>query len=686
MGVYAIGLIAHVGAGKTSLAEAMLYTTGKVPKMGSVEQGTSTLDYEPEAKERQSSTQSTLAFCQWKDQDVEIIDTPGSANFIGGVVGAARVIDGAVMLAGAEPGIQSGADLLMETLDRHDVPRLLVINRMDREQANFANRLAALNEELGNQFVPIQLPWGQGENFKGLVDLVEMKAYDYSNPDKPKAEEIPDDLAAEVEAARATLIERAAEGDDELLEKFLETESLDQEELQRGLVECVRAGTIIPVLCAAATKNIGTDRILDAVVALFPDAEQRAALRRESDSADEGYVADSFDNPEFSAMVFKTKLDHYAGKLSIVRVRTGTLTAGNDVFNPAANTGERPAHIFKLVGKEQIEVKELKTGEIGALPKLASVATGHTLCSPKKKVEFQPIAFPEPVLTYALKLTGKGESEKLSQALHRMMEEDSTLSFHHAGETGDFLVSGMGQLHLDLVLERLNKEYDLGAEFDLPRVPYRETIRTGSKAQGKYKKQTGGRGQYGDCWLEIKPAGQSDELSFHSAIVGGAIPRNFIPAIEKGIAEAMAKGIVAGYKVIGIDATVYDGSFHDVDSSEMAFKIAGSMAFKKAMVDAKPILLEPIMEIEVIVGPDHMGDVMGDINGRRGKVLGMDNRGTKQVVRAEVPMSEALRYAVELRAMTSGAGRFTQKFARYQEVPGQIAEKVVQAAQAKAAE
>jgi elongation factor G len=679
MGVYGIGLIAHVGAGKTSLAEAMLHAAGRLPEMGLIEQGTTALDAEPEEKSRQSSTQAHLAWLDWEGQRLELIDTPGSANFLAGTVGATRVIDGAVMLASAEPGIQSQTDQLMEYLDKHEVPRLMVINKMDREQANFGKRLHVLNTELGNRFIPIELPWGEADKFQGIIDLVELKAFDYTIPDKPKAVEIPAALAAAVQEARAKLIERAAEGDDKLTERYLENETLTQEELLQGLTLGTQAGKFIPVLCAAATKNIGTDRVLHAIVKLLPDFERRVAMLKDHDSAPEGFVPDTFNSHDFAGIVFKTKLDHYAGKLSIVRVRSGVLKAGDEVFNPSANTSERPAHLFKLTGKEQKEVPELKAGEIGALPKLASVHTGHTLCSPKHKVHFAPVEFPEPVLTYAIKLSGKGEEDKLSQALHRMQEEDPTLSSRHNPETGDFLVSGMGQLHLDLVLERLNKEHNAGAEFELPKVPYRETIRAVSKAQGRHKKQSGGRGQYGDCWLELKPNGQSDHLTFKNAVVGGSIPRNFIPAIEKGIQEALHKGVVAGYPVIGIDVTVYDGSYHDVDSSEMAFKIAGALAFRKAMESARPMLLEPILEIEIIVHQEHLGDVMGDINSRRGRVLGMDTRGDKQVVRAEIPQAEALRYAIDLRAITSGQGRFTQKFARYQEVPAQIAEKVIAA-------
>jgi len=432
----------------------------------------------------------------------------------------------------------------------------------------------------------------------------------------------------------------------------------------------------VPVFAASGTRALGADRILAALVELLPDAMARRAQLAEVEKTPEGYAADSLDNKDAAALVFATRVDQYAGKLSIVKVLSGEVAAGQDLHNPANGNAERPAHLFKMLGKEQVEVKTLKTGEIGALPKLSSTHTGNTLCAPGHKVEFTPIAFPEPVLTYAIKTDGKDE-EKLSTALHRMIEEDPTLRFSHSAETKDFLVGGMGQIHLEMVQARLKREFNISISFDRPHVPYRETIRSASKAQGRYKKQTGGRGQYGDCWLEIKPNGQVEDLNFESAIVGGAIPRNYIPAVEKGVQEALHKGIVAGFPVIGVAAIVYDGSYHEVDSSEMAFKIAGSMAFKKAMEAARPVLLEPVVKMEIVVPTDYMGDVMGDINSRRGKVQGMDTRGRNQVVRAEVPLSEALTYAIDLRSMTSGQGYFTQQFSHYEEVPAHIADKVV---------
>ncbi|MCH7477253.1 MAG: elongation factor G [SAR324 cluster bacterium] len=684
MGNYAIGVMGHGGGGKTSLVEAMLLVSGQIPKLGSVEAGTSVMDFEAEEKERKFGIHSALAFLEWDGQQVDLVDTPGSMNFIGATAGAARVVDGAVLVSSAEPGIQGQTEQIWEYLERYAVPRLMVINQMDKEQANFRERLDFLNGVFSNRLVPLNFPIGKGEGFQGLVDLIEMRAYAYDGSGKAEKGEIPAELQAEAEAYRTRLVEGAAEGEEELLEKYLETESLEPEEILRGLKAATQTGNLVPVLCAASARNVGTDRILGAVTSLLPDAATRVAQRREGDSAPPGYVGDFAENASFSAQVFKTKIDHYAGKLSIIRVRTGELHPAEEIFNSSTSESERPAHLFKLLGKEQKEVKVLRPGEFGALPKLNHTASGHTLCAAKKKVEFAPIEFPQPVLSYALKLHGKGEEEKLSAALHRMMDEDSTLAFTHSVETGNLLVGGMGQIHLDLVLERLKKEFNLDAEYELPKVPYRETIRVSAKAQGKYKKQTGGRGQYGDCWIELKPNGREEKLNFRSAVVGGAIPRNFIPAVEKGIVDAMVKGGIAGFRVIGIEAIVYDGTYHDVDSSEMAFKIAGSMAFKKAMEGARPTLLEPMMELEIVVHADYMGDVMGDINSRRGKVLGMDTRGRNQVVRAEVPMGEALTYAIDLRAMTSGQGYFTQKFARYEEAPPQVSEKVIKARQAAA--
>jgi elongation factor G len=682
MAVYSIGLIAHSGAGKTSLAEALLHCAGAVRKPGAVDAGTSTLDFDPVAKERRSSVGMAVGHLSFDGHSVDLIDTPGSMNFIGSTMGALRVADGAVMMASAEPGILGETEFLWDRLEQRRTPRLMVIGHADREQADFDARLAALNETYENRFVAVTLPIGKGEGCTGVVDLVEMQGYDYADPSKPKPVDVPAELKSRAEEYRYRLVESAAEADDELLEKYLESESLEPEEIRRGLRVGTRSGKLVPVFVAAPTRELGTDRILKAIVELLPDVEARRAQLAGFEQAPAGYVADSVENTEFAALVFGTRMDQYAGKLSIVKVISGGLAAGQDVHNPATNESERPAHLFKLLGKEQVEVKALAAGEVGALPKLNQTHTGNTLCAPNHKVEFVPIAFPDPVLTYALSTSGKGDEEKLSTALHRMMEEDPTLRFSHSAETGDFLVSGMGQIHLELVQGRLKREFNITVGFEKPHVPYRETIRMPSKAQGRYKKQTGGRGQYGDCWLEIKPNGQEEALAFESAIVGGVIPRGYIPAVEKGVQEAMHKGIVAGFPVIGVTATVYDGSYHEVDSSEMAFKIAGSMAFKKAMEAARPVLLEPVVELEIVVPSDYMGDVMGDINARRGKVLGMDSRGRNQLVRAEVPMSEVLTYAIELRSMTSGQGYFTQHFSHYEEVPAHLADKVVKQRQA----
>jgi elongation factor G len=667
-------MIAHVGAGKTALAEAMLAKAGAGPKKDA--EGGTLLDFLPEERERKSSLKAALANFTWAGHSVDLIDTPGSLNFVGDTVSALRVIDAAVMVSSAEPGLQGQTEYFWDRLDQSAMPRLMVINKMDREQADFDGRLATLRETFGNKVVAISLPWGKAADFHGIVDLIAECAYDYADPAKPKKSGIPAELKAAVQEHRYRLMEAVAEADDALLEKYLETEVLTAEELRSGLVRATREGKVVPVLCTAATRGIGVDSLMDAMVGLLPDVPARRAARK-FETVPPGYAPDTSDSPLPAALVFKTQLDQYAGRISLVRVMSGELKAGEDLLNPATGAMERPAHLFKLIGRVQKEVPVLRTGELGALPKLSNTHTGQSLCSAKNKVEFAPVNFPTPVLTFALQLPAKGEEEKVANALHRMMEGDPTLQFRHNAETGDFLVSGMGKIHLDFVLERLQREFNIQASYGAPHIPYRETIRAHAKAQGKYKKQTGGRGQYGDCWLELKPNGHEDALVFHSGIVGGAIPKNFIPAVEKGVTEAMHKGILAGYPVIGIDATVCDGSYHDVDSSEMAFKIAGSMAFKKAMEGARPVLLEPVLELEIVVPGNYLGDVMGDINARRGRVLGMDNRGRKQVVRAEVPMAEALTYAIDLRALTSGQGYFTQKFARYDEVPPHFAEAIV---------
>jgi elongation factor G len=685
MASFTLGLIAHVGAGKTSLAEAMLARSGAVarkPAAGAslaaaAAEAASLLDFLPEEREHRSSLKCALAHLSYGGHALDLLDTPGSLDFIGDTTAALRVIDGALLLSSAEPGLQGQTEYLWERLEQRSLPRLLVITKLDREQADFPGRLEQLRQSFGNRIVAVQLPWGKAEGLRGIVDVLESCAYDYADPAKPKRVAIPAELAAAAAEHRHRLIEMVAESDDALLEKYLDTEELTPAELRAGLIQGTKACKLVPVLCAVPTRQIGIDTVLEAAVTWLPDVAERKAQRQAAEQTVDGYARDCMDNPHCAALVFKTQLDHYAGRLSLVRVMSGELRAGEELLNPATGATERPAHLYKLTGREQTEVKTLKAGELGVLPKLAHTHTGHSLCSPKRKVEFAPIDFPLPVLTYALQLPVKGEEEKVSTALHRMSESDPTLGFRHNAETGDFLVSGMGKAHLDLALERLQRDHRIAARFTAPHVPYRETIRAPAKAQGKYKKQTGGHGQYGDCWLELRPRDQTEPLAFHSAIVGGAIPRNFIPAVEKGVTEAMHKGVLAGFPVIGIDATVYDGSYHDVDSSEMAFKIAGSMAFKKAMESARPVLLEPILELEIVVPGENMGDVLGDINARRGRVLGMDNRGPKQVVRAEVPMAESLSYAIDLRALTSGQGYFTQKVSRYEEVPDHLADRIV---------
>lgn len=684
MGTYVIGLLGHSAAGKTTIGEALLHAAGVLKKPGSVDNGTSLLDWEPIEREKGNTVHTGLAHFSSSGHKVDLLDTPGSLNFLGSTVGAIRVMDGAMLVVSAEPGVQSQTEILWERLSRRNVARMVVVNQMDREQADFSGRLESLREMFGPSLVPVVLPMGTGANFKGIIDLVTMKALDFSEGSQPKIVEIPAEFTEEADQARARLMEAAAEGDDKLMGKYLETETLDKKEITTGLLEATSSGKVVPIFCMSAALGVGTSLLLETVFHVFPDFSLRQTLLQANENPGPGYVPDSAENGGFSALVFASRIDHFAGKLSMIRVLSGKLSHHTEILNVSTDAHERPAHLFKIQGKNQVEVDFLEAGELGALPKLTHTQPGNSLSDLKNPVEFIPIAFPQPVLTYALELPAKGEEEKVSSALHKMMEEDPTLSFHHEPETGDFLVSGLGQIHLELVLERLINEFHIKATFGEPHVPYRETIRGSAKAQGRYKKQTGGRGQYGDCWLEIKPKSQEEDLSFHNKIVGGVIPRQFIPAVEKGVTESMEKGVLAQFPVIGIDVTVFDGSFHNVDSSEMAFKIAGSIAFKNAMDSANPVLLEPVMTLEVIVQTDYMGDVMGDISARRGKVLGMETNGRNQVVRAEVPMSEILKYAVELRAMTHGQGRFTQGFSHYQEVPTHQAEKIIQSRRSKA--
>ena len=666
-----VALMAHGGAGKTSLAEAMLFASKATSRLGRVDDGTSIMDYDPEEVRRQISINTSLAPIEWKNHKVNILDTPGYFDFAGDVVAAARVADSALIVVCASSGVEVGTEKAWDYADAEQLPRTVFINKMDRENANFDRVVEQLRDFFGPQVVPVQLPIGSAETFSGIVDLTKMKAFDKTG----KAMDIPADMQDAVEAARDALMEAVSVTDDELMMKYLEGEPLTDDEIVKALRIGTQSGDVIPVLCGSASQNIGIDLLLDHLVGCAPSPVGREVP---GTLKDEEVTVSSSDNA-LCALVFKTMADPYVGKLTLFRVFSGTIKSDSTVFNSRTGKDERIGQLFVIKGKEQIAVSELGAGDIGAVAKLQDVTTNDTLTSKDRPVKLVPIAFPSPSMTMAVAPKAQGDEDKIGSGLARLSEEDPTFKVEKSFETGQTLISGMGDLHLEIMCNRLKSKFGVEVELTTPMVPYREAIRGRAKVEGKHKKQSGGRGQYGHVWLELEPAApdQEERLVFVDAIFGGAVPRQYIPAVEKGLWEILDEGVLAGYPVEKIKVTLFDGSYHAVDSSEMAFKIATHMAFKKGFMEANPILLEPIMNVEVRVPEAFMGDVMGDMNKRRGRILGMEPDGKHQVIKAQVPMAEMFRYAIDLRSMTQGRGSFGMKFSHYEEVPTQIAEQIV---------
>ena len=676
-------LLGHGNSGKTTLAEALLFTAGSVKRLGKVDDGTASMDFEPEEIKRHISISTAFNHLGWKKKEVFLLDTPGDDNFINEAKFAAHVADSAILTVGAVLGVRSQTEKFVDYVRQRNLPCLVCITKMDRERADFANTVAQIRESFDLNPVVLTLPIGSEENFRGVVDLVENKAFFFADDGTAKVEagEIPGDMADEVAGLRENLMEYVAETDDELIEKFLEEGELGPDELKTGLATAVRAAAIAPVYCCAALSNAGSSLILDGIVNLLPSPDQRPAMvgtdPRSGDLVERRGTADE----PFSALVFKTMADPFAGRLSIFRVFSGVLK-GDSFYNASKETVERFGQLFIMEGKEQKPVDEAVPGMIVAVAKLKDTTTGDTLCD-----EAHPVVFdaPEPlptVISYAVSAR-KGDEEKLFSSITRMLDEDLTLKLTRDQQTQEILISGVGQVHLEMIGEKLKRKFGVEMELSVPKVPYRETIKGKTTVQGKHKKQSGGRGQYGDCTIEMEPLPRGEGFEFVDRIVGGVIPQQYRPAVEKGILEAMEKGVIAGYPFVDLKVTLIDGSFHNVDSSEMAFKIAGSLAFKKGAQEAQPILLEPIMEIEIHVDKEHVGDVMGDLNSRRGRVLGMDSTDRYEVVSAHVPLAEIQLYAPDLTSMTGGRGSFTVKFSHYEEVPAQLAEKIIEAARAE---
>lgn len=675
-----IGLIGHGGCGKTSLAEAMLFDAGAIDRLGKTEDGNTTMDHDPEEIRRGISINSAIAPAEWKDHKINIIDTPGYFDFVGEVKAALRVVDSVIVVMDAVSGVEVGTELTWRYADEYNLPRLLFVNKMDRENANFEQALAGAVQTFGNHVVPIQLPIGAEAKFKGVVDLVRMRAYTFDATGKRVEEgEIPADLKGAADEYRTKLIEAAAETDDALLEKYLEGAELSPDEIVTGLAKGVRTGAIVPVCCGSSAKNIGIVPLLDVIIANLPSPADRGEVKGVNPKTQTEEVRQPADDAPFSALVFKTMADPYVGKLTIFRVYSGTLKSDSHAYNANKGREERIGQLLLIKGKTQEPVAEVSAGDLAAVAKLQDTTTNETLCDAAYPITYAPATFPHPVYHVAVMPKSKGDEDKIGNGLARLAEEDPTFTFRKDPVTLQTVMSGMGDQHLEIITDRLKRKFGVDVTLETPKVAFKETIRAKVTAEHKHKKQTGGRGQYGHVIIEMEPLPDA-EFEFVDKVFGGAVPRNFIPAVEKGMREAIAHGVLAGYPVTNIRISLLDGSYHPVDSSEMAFKIASHQAFKKGMQAAKPVLLEPIYTVEVRIPQEYMGDVIGDLNKKRGKVLGMDTQGNFQVVKALVPLAEMARYAIDLRSITQGRGTFTMEFFGYEEVPANVAQAVIEAA------
>lgn len=663
-----VGIVAHQGAGKTSLTEALIHATGATSRLGKIEDGNTIADYHPEELKRKSTVNTSLVACEWQDNKINILDVPGFSDFFGEVVSTLRVADCLVMVLDAVAGVEVSTEIIWEQADEKNIPMIAFINRMDKENADFYKALASMKSDLTRQIVPVQLPIGAEDSFSGMVDLIEMKAYKYDNG---KASEIPvpEDMSADIEHYREMMIEAAAEGDDDITMKYLDGEELTHDEIVLGLQEGVKSGKVVPVACGCATKSIGADKLLDVLIKYAP-----APLVFMDEAAASAAPA---------ALVFKTMADAYVGRISMFKVMSGKMKGDQIMFNANKEVDEKVAQLSTMQGKNVIQVSEVSLGDIATVGKLSSTVTGDTLTTKDSGILLEGIDFPEPNLAMAIVPRTKGDEDKLGNAISRLLEEDPTLRYEKNAETKQTVITGMGEAHLNIVISRLSNKFSVEVDSVEVKVPYRESIRgTAQSVEGKHKKQSGGHGQYGHVKIDIAYEPE-EEFIFEEKIFGGSVPKQYIPAVEKGMREAMVEGVLAGFPATNIRITLVDGSYHDVDSSEMAFKIAANMAFKKACEQAKPILLEPIMDVEILVPDQFMGDIMGDMNTKRGRILGMEQKGNRQMIHAQAPVSEMHRYAIDLKSITQGRGKFSMQFNRYEEVPANIAEKVIAAAKAE---
>jgi elongation factor G len=672
-----IALVGHGSSGKTSLTSALLFDAGAVSRLMKVDKGNTVTDYEPEEIERKISISSAVCFLEWKDHKINLVDTPGYSNFLWDTKASLRAVDSAAVVVDGLAGVEVGTEKVWEMLKEYNLPRVFIINKLDRENANFKRTLDAIRDSFGREAVPVQLPIGEEKNFSGVYDLLQDKAFlfDKDESGKFKEGEAPAGLKAEADKAREAMMEMVAETDEKLMEKFFEKGTLSPEELALGLRKSVAAGQIYPVFVCSALQNIGLAPLLDGLVGCLPSPEERKDIKAMAKDQDV-VIKPSADEP-FSAFVFKTISDPYTGRITLMRVFSGKVNSDATVFNPNKETEEKLVGLFFLQGKEQIAAGQAKAGDIVATSKLKVTSTGETLCLKGSGIQYPVISFPEPSISFAVEPKTRADEDRISQASHRIIEEDPTVRFERDPDTSQLLISGNGELHVKIITDKLKKRYNVDVELKLPKISYKETIKGKADVQGRHKKQTGGRGQFGDVKIKMEPLPRGRDFEFEDKIFGGSIPRNYIPSVEKGLQEARKKGVLAGYPTVDFKITLYDGSYHEVDSSDIAFKIAASKAFKLAMKEAKPTILEPVMNVEIYTPEVCMGDIMGNLNGRRGRVQGMESKGNMRILKAQVPMSEMLDFEPTLTSITGGRGSFIMVFSHYDEVPAHLQLKII---------
>ncbi len=678
-----IAILSHGAAGKTSLADAILFAGGAVDLQGSVDNDTSVFMHEPEEIARKITITASVGYVDWQGVRINIIDTPGYINFLEETKGTLRAVDGAVLIISAISGVKAETEKIYKFACDYEIPRIAFVSKLDKERADFFRAVGDMEKYFCKNAVVLQLPIGLEDKFTGVVDLIGLKALYFAKDGSGKIEtkDIPSGMKEQVATYRKKMVEQIAETEDSLLEKYLDKGDLPQEDLIAGLKHGTIGGGLLPVLCGSPVKNMGIQPLLDMIVTALPSPAEHARIvqiKGVDPKTGAEAIRKSLPDEPLAAIVFKTINDPFAGKLSLVRVFSGTLKADSSVYNSTKEVREKVGSLFHVQGKKQAAAQALTPGQIGAVAKLKETLTGDTLCSEQHPIVMNFAKFADPVMSYAIAPKSRGDEDKVSIGIHKLLEEDPTLRFAYDEQTKEMVLSGMGQVHLEVTLEKLKRKFNTDVTMKTPKVPYKETIRSKASAQGKYKKQSGGHGQYGDAWIELEPLPRGGGFEFVDKIVGGVIPRQYIPAVEKGVVEAMHEGVLAGYPMVDVRVTLYDGSYHSVDSSEMAFKVAASMGFKKAVESAKPVLLEPIMSVEVVAPDDTLGAVIGDLNSRRGKVQGVVPQANGQAIKALVPMSEMLSYAPTLNSLTSGRGMYTMEFWGYEDVPSHLAQKITQ--------